>query len=79
MNLTPGWESSTQRPSRCDLRTNGINKKSPGQLVLLRDMILPNTFFENWRLIRKRKQAQIDKDVLCENYTRVDHDYRIGD
>ena len=31
----------------------------------------------NWRLIRQRKQAQIDKDVIRENYTRVNHDYRI--
>ena len=42
-------------------------------------MILPINHRANWRLIRQRKQAQIDKDVIPENSTRVDHDYRIGD
>ena len=31
----------------------------------------------NRRLILKRKQGQIDKDVIHENSTRVNHDYRI--
>ena len=42
-------------------------------------MILPLNHIANWGLIRQRKQAQIDKDVICENSTRVDHDYRIGE
>ena len=42
-------------------------------------MILPNNHIVKWRLLRQRKQAQIDKDVIRENSTRVDHNYRIGD
>ena len=42
-------------------------------------MILPINHIANWRLIRHRKQAQIDKDVNRKNSTRVDYDYRIGD
>ena len=42
-------------------------------------MILPSNHIANWRLIRHRKQAQIDKDVIRENSTIVEHDYIIGD
>ena len=42
-------------------------------------MILPMNHIVNWRLIRQRKQAQIDEDLIPKNSTRVDHDYRIGD
>ena len=34
---------------------------------------------ENWRLIRDRKQAQIDKYAIRENSTRVYHAYIIGE
>ena len=53
-------------------------KKIPGQLVFVRDMILQINYIANWRLIRQRKQAQIDKDVIRNNSTRVDHNYIIG-
>ena len=42
-------------------------------------MILPINHIANWRLIRQRKQAQIDKYVIRKNSTRVDYDYIIGD
>ena len=48
-------------------------------MVFGRDMILPINHLANWRLIPYSKQAQIYKDVICENSTRVDHDYRIVD
>ena len=54
-------------------------QKSRVQLVSGRDMILPINHLANWRLIRQRKQAQIDKDVIREKSTRVDYDYRIRD
>ena len=54
-------------------------QKSPDQLLFGRDIILPINHIANWRLIRQRKQAKIDKDAICENSTRVDQDYRIGD
>ena len=42
-------------------------------------MILPINHIENWRLIRQCKQAQIYKDVIRKNSTRIDHNYVIGD
>ena len=42
-------------------------------------MILPINYLGNWRLRRQRKQVQIEKDVIRENSTRVNQDYRIGD
>ena len=54
-------------------------QKCPVQLVFGQDMILPINHLDNWRLIRQRKQAQIDKDIIRKISTRVDHDYRLGD
>ena len=53
--------------------------KTPGQLVFGPDTILPINYVADWRFIRQRKQAQIDKDVIRENSTRIDHDYILGD
>ena len=53
--------------------------KSPGQIVFGQDMILPINHVADWRYIRQSKQAQIDKDVICENTTIIDHDYVLGD
>ena len=53
--------------------------KSTIQLVFGRDMILPINHVSDWRYIRQSKQAQIDNDVIHENTTRIDHDYRVGD
>ena len=54
-------------------------QQNRGQLLFGRDMILPIDYIANWRLMPQRKQAQIDKGVICENSTRVDHDYIIED
>ena len=53
-------------------------QKSPGQLVFGRDMIQPINHKANCRLIRQRKQAQKEKDIIHENSTRVHHNYIIG-
>ena len=42
-------------------------------------MILPINHIANWKLICQRKQVQIEKDILRENSTIVNHDYRIGE
>ena len=52
---------------------------SPGQLVFGCDMILPIKQMVDYKLIRQKKQAQINKDNICENGNRVDHHYRVGD
>ena len=33
----------------------------------------------DWRYICQRKKTKINKDVACENNTRIDHNYRVGD
>ena len=55
------------------------DKKSPGQLVFGRDMILPINHISHWRYIRQRKQAQIEKCVIYKDSTRINYDYNIGD
>ena len=42
-------------------------------------MILPINHLAGCRYIRQRKQVQIDKDVIRENTTRIDYDYRVRD
>ena len=54
-------------------------KNNPCQLVFGRYTILPINHVEDWRYICQRKQTKINKDVACENNTRIDHNYRVGD
>ena len=42
-------------------------------------MILPINHIENWIYIRQWKQAYNEKDVIRENSTGIDHNYRVGD
>ena len=53
--------------------------KIPGHVFFGRYMILPIKHVAYFRYIRQRKPAQIDKDVIRENTTRINHDYRVGD
>ena len=53
--------------------------KISDQLVFGQYMILPINHVADCRYIRQRKQAQIDKDVIHENTTRICHNYRVGD
>ena len=57
-------------------RTKG---KIPCQLVFGRDMIFPINHIADWKYMCKRKQSQIEKDVIREISTRTNHDYRVGD
>ena len=50
-------------------------EKIPVQLAFGRDMILPINHVADWRYICQRKQTKINKDVACDNTTRIDHDY----
>ena len=49
-----------------------------GQLVFGRDVIIPIKHEMDRKLISQRKQAQINKDNICKNRHRVDHDYKVG-
>ena len=42
-------------------------------------MIIPINHVADWRYIQQRKQKQINKDINCENTTRIDYNYRLGD
>ena len=53
--------------------------KTLGQIVFGRDVILPINHVADWRYIPQRKQAQIYKDAIIENTTRIDYDYGLGD
>ena len=53
--------------------------KIPDQLVFGRYMILPIDHIADWIYIHQRKQAQIDKEIICEKTTRIYHNYRVGD
>ena len=49
------------------------------QLVFNRDSILNVPIEANWKLIKQRKQALINKGNEWENKLRIDHTYNIGD
>ena len=53
-------------------------KKSPGQLVFGRDMILNIKHIANWEIIRHQKQRLINKNNQQENATRVPYEYTVG-
>ena len=42
-------------------------------------MIPPINHVADWSSISQRKQNQLDKYVICENITIIDHDYRVAD
>ena len=54
-------------------------KKTPGQLVFGRDMILNIKHVANWEYIRQNKQKLIEKNNKAENAKRVKHFYKEGD
>jgi len=54
-------------------------KATPGQLVFGRDMLLDLKYRADWAGIKLRKQNLIDKGVVRENKSRVQHDYKVGD
>ena len=51
-------------------------KKSPGQLVFGRDMVINILHFANWELICQNKQKKIDKNNKLENAKRIAHVYK---
>ena len=53
-------------------------KKSPGQLVFGRDMILNVKHIANWEVIREQKQRLINKNNQRENAKRTPYTYTVG-
>ena len=52
---------------------------SPGQLVLVHDMVLLIKHTVDWKLIVQQKQTQMNKENILENRKWVDYDYNVGD
>ena len=49
------------------------------QLLFGSDTILLINHKVDWELICQKNQTQINKDNICENIKRVDHDYKVVD
>ena len=56
-----------------------IKDKNPVKMIFGWDTILPIKHVADWRYIRQNKQAQIEKDIICKNSTKIDYDYIVGD
>ena len=41
-------------------------------------MVIPIKHKSDWELIRQKKLTQINKDNICKNNKRVDHNYKVG-
>ena len=57
-------------------RTLGV---SPGSIAFGRDMLLPIPLLTDYNLIRERRQAQINQNLIRENNCRIFHDYQVGE
>jgi transposase InsO family protein len=53
-------------------------KLSPGSIAFHRDMILNIPLLVDFELLRQRRQALIDKNLIRANAKRIDHDYQPG-
>ena len=58
---------------------NSTMKKTPGQLVFGRDMILNIQHQADWEYIKQRKQNKINENNRRENSKRKSHTYTVGD
>src|SRR5687767_13040845 len=54
-------------------------RKTPGQLVVGRDMIFNIQHVANWEYIRQNKQKEIKKNNITENAKHIEHLYKEGD
>jgi transposase InsO family protein len=54
-------------------------KKSPGQLVFGRDMIMNIQHTANWEYIKQNKQERINQNNQKENSKRINYIYIIGE
>ena len=76
-NPWDGILASTMFSLRATVHTT--TQHTPTQLVFNRDSILNVPIEANWKLIKQRKQALINKGNERENKLRKDHTYNIGD
>ena len=76
-NPWDGILASTMFALRSTVHTT--TQHTPSQRVFNRDSILNVPIEANWKLIKQRKQALINKGNARENSRRKDHTYKIGD
>jgi hypothetical protein len=55
---------------------HGSLQITPGALVFHRDMILNIPLLADLELIRQRRQALIDEQLIRSNRRRISHDYQ---
>jgi len=56
-----------------------VLKASPGAAIFGGDMLFDIPFVADWKKIEEYRQHQTDHSNKCENSTRVDYDYKVGD
>ena len=56
-----------------------VLKASPGAAIFGRDMLFDIPFIADWNKIGDYRQRQTDRNTRCENKTRVDWDYKVGE
>ena len=56
-----------------------VLKASPGAAIFGRDMLFDIPFLADWNKIGDYVQHQTDRNTQCENKSRADWDYKIGD
>jgi hypothetical protein len=56
-----------------------VLKATPGQLTFGRDMILPTSFYANWKRLQDQRQRMTEKNTIRENKNRIPHSYKDGD
>jgi len=58
---------------------HGTMRISPGALVYGRDMLLDIPLIVDLELLRQRRQAMINKNLINANRKRIAHDYTVGE
>ena len=56
-----------------------VLKASPGAAIFGRDMLFDVPFLADWNKVGDYRQHQTDCNTACENKTRVEWDYAVGD
>ncbi len=56
-----------------------VIQASPGAAIFGRDMLFDIPFIADWKQIGEHRQCQTDLGNECENKTRVDYDYKVGE
>ena len=56
-----------------------VLKASPGAAIFGQDMLFDIPFLADWNKIGDHRQCQTDLNTECENRSRRDWDYKVGD